>query len=150
MATTPSEDQNSNEAVFADRELLQSNDKTPRFTLKGNFVAKCVNVYDGDTAQFTFRLARSFSVVRFTCRFEGYNCAEIRGKTEEERTRAKEVAAILREKILNKIVDLKVGDFDPRGRPLVTVCLNGININQWMLDNGYGCAYNGLGEKKWK
>ena len=130
---------------------LQSADiKTPKFSLKGiECEAKCVKVYDGDTAQFVFRPFSGYSHYRFSCRMTGYNSAEIKGGTAEEKSRAIAARDALKGLILDKIVTLQIGDFDKYGRPLVNVKVDDIDVNMWMLANNYGKPYNGNGEKKW-
>lgn len=133
-----------------DIELLNADKNVPRFSLKGITVAaKCVAVYDGDTAQFVFRLAPGQPLYRYSCRMTGYNSAEIKGKTAEECAAAKIARDALRDQILNRIVQLQIGDFDKYGRPLVTVTLGYVNINSWMIIGGYGVEYDGTGAKKW-
>lgn len=130
-------------------ELINATSNTPKFTLSGTVQAKCVSVYDGDTASFVFRIAPTLPLYKFSCRMIGYNSAEIRGGSEEEKKKAVESKNALSEKILNKIVTLQIGEFDKYGRPLVIVTCDGVNINQWMLTNNYGKTYNGRGEKQW-
>jgi endonuclease YncB( thermonuclease family) len=153
--------------TVADHELLNSDKKAPRFSLAGLTVsAKCVDVYDGDTAQFNFRIpwgsigrcgnahddiiAGSVSgVIRYSCRFLDYNCAEIKTKDPAEKEAAVIARDVLRGKILGKMVTLRLGEFDKYGRPLVHVLCGGEDINKYMLDSGYGKPYCGAGEKQW-
>ena len=56
----------------------------------------------------------------------------------------------LREKILNKVVKIKCGDFDKYGRLLVEVITDeGENIKEWLINNKYAFAYDGGTKKKW-
>lgn len=133
-----------------DFELLNAGPKTQRFTLKGKVLqAKCVSVYDGDTAQFAFRPIEGAPVYRFTCRMFGYNSGEIHGNTDDEKQYAQVCKEALKSKILNKIVTLSLGDFDKYGRPLVSVVHDELSINDWMLESNYGKPYFGEGEKPW-
>lgn len=123
---------------------------TRKFTLNGLVViAKCVKVYDGDTAHFAFRQSLESPIYRMSCRFLGYNSAEIKGCTEKERACAQASKLALQDKILDKIVTLKIKDFDKYGRPLITVICDNIDINQWMLTNNFGQPYVGSGQKRW-
>jgi endonuclease YncB( thermonuclease family) len=79
----------------------------------------------------------------------GYNSAEIKTKDLTEKAKGVESRDILAGKILNKIVHLDIGDFDKYGRPLVTVTLDGENINEWMMASGHGKPYSGAGDKNW-
>jgi endonuclease YncB( thermonuclease family) len=117
----------------------------PYFTIEGKKSAHCVDVYDGDTATFVFALPRK--KWRFRCRMAGYNCAEIRGGSEEEKAAAIIARDALREKILGRDVVLNCSGFDKYGRVLVQVEYEGRNINEEML--AYGAKYNGRGEKKY-
>ena len=141
-----------------DVELSSADKKCPRFSISGRYTAKCVDVYDGDTAQFVFRLWPERHLERFTCRFLGYNTAEVKGggsaagyyKPDEDEVEAgKHARDVLRGHILNRTVTIEIAGMDRYARPLVTVFVDGRNINQWMIDNGYGIEYDGSGEKKW-
>jgi endonuclease YncB( thermonuclease family) len=141
---------------IVDKDLLDSNSKTPRFKITGNFVAKCVAIHDGDTGQFTFRPFPSSNVMRFTCRLLKYNSAEVNSADTNEKLRGLECKKALSDLILNKIVLLEIpGDSeDPYGRPLV-IChldptLSSQSVNDIMITNGYGKPYTGHGDKLWK
>lgn len=129
-------------------EIIAADDKTPKFTFNGLTVAaKCVKVYDGDTCHVVFRFHDG--LYRFTIRMHGYNSAEIHGETALEKSKAQESKMALEGKILNKVVTLALKDFDKYGRILAIVFVDGVNVNDWMISNGYGVEYNGRGEKKW-
>jgi len=139
-------------------ELRAATKKTPRFTMEGQqVVAKCVDVYDGDTAQFVYK--QNGKLFRYTCRLLGINTAEMKGG-QEEKARAIVARDVLRALILDRLVSLKFGPpNDPHGRPLVEVhMLNDgplcfpppESINQQMITGGYAQPYTGRGEKKWK
>jgi len=136
--------------VPVDQELLDATYKSvPKFNVSGTKQAKCVSCFDGDTAQFAMRLYENSPIFRFSCRFLGYNSAEIHGKTPEEKAKAVESKKALSDMILDKVVTLEVGSLDKYGRPLVTVICGGVNVNEWMLANGHGKPYTGEGEKAW-
>jgi endonuclease YncB( thermonuclease family) len=129
-------------------DLSLASQSTPLFSLAGQIVqAKCVSVYDGDTANFVFKLCPGASLCRFRCRMADYNCAEIRGASEEERTSAKTAKQALGALILDKLVTLRLGTFDKYGRILVRVTCDGVNVNEEMLK--YGKPYTGRGLKQW-
>ena len=133
-----------------DQELLTATYKSvPKFNVDGTKQAKCIKIVDGDTAHFAMRLYENSPIFRFSCRFLGYNSAEIHGKTDEEKNKAQEAKKALADMILDKIVTLNILNLDKYGRPLVTVTHNGINVNEWMLANGHGKPYTGEGEKAW-
>lgn len=146
--------------------------KTQRFSLAGRKVrAKCVSVYDGDTAQFVFALAEDGSeapgasnssrrvtgggseplspLYRFTCRMAGYNSAEMKTKSADEAAAGIAARDALRGKILDRIVTLELGEFDKYGRVLVDVFAGPVFVNSAMIDEGHGKPYQGRGEKAW-
>lgn len=131
-----------------DQELSNATKKIPKFSLEGKSVlAKVVNCYDGDTIQVVFRLSCEQPLYRYSCRMLGYDCAEIKGKTQEEKDKAKIARDRLKELVLDKIVKIELGSFDKYGRLLVKVSCNGININQVMMDENHGVKYDGKGDK---
>lgn len=133
-----------------DPELLASSIKTPKYSLDGTLVhAKCVKVYDGDTAQFVFRTDPGKPLYRYSCRMRGYNSAEIKGGSAEEKAKAVLSRDALAGLILDRVVKISLGDFDKYGRPLVTVNVDGVNVNEWMVEGGHGKPYTGAGEKVW-
>lgn len=135
-----------------DLELLAATTQsTQKFSLKGRIVeAKCIDVHDGDTARFAFRLIKDQPICWWSVHMLGYNSAELRSADPEEVEAGRAAKAHLESLILGKIVALHLGDFDLYGRPLGTVYLNRVNINQQMLDSRHGFAYSGRGEKRWR
>lgn len=133
-------------------------------------VAKCIKVYDGDTAHFVVKYGvRGGSEggksewIRFRCRCIGYNSAEMvppKTLSECERRRIKEQAVadkkFLAELLLDKFVVLHLHEFDKYGRPLVDIFLidEGENVcnkifdkkshvNSLMIRCGHGVPYSG-------
>jgi endonuclease YncB( thermonuclease family) len=136
-------------------------DSVPAFSLRGYRTrAKCVRVYDGDTAHFVFSMpghgVGPAALVRERCRLAGYNTAEMKGATAEERAAAIAAKTFLEETILRKILDVEFGDYDLYGRPLLTVWVVGdsetspITLDEHMISAGHARAYTGRGEKAWK
>jgi micrococcal nuclease len=126
--------------------------KTPKWSFKGKKVkAKCVKVYDGDTATFVFIPHKGSDPCSFSCRFLGYDSPEIKSKIIEEKELAVKARDYLSSLILNQIVDLELNEFDKYGRILVNVYLpDGKHINTHMLELGHGRPYQGSGEKFWQ
>jgi endonuclease YncB( thermonuclease family) len=138
-----------------DTELEAADKTTPRFTLEGlKTRAKCVDVYDGDTAQLAFRANTGAPIRRFSCRLAGYNCAEIKTKSPSEHASAVVARDALRGLILNRIIDIDVGKFDKYGRPLVRArVLTGagvVDVCDWMIQHGHAAPYSGSGAKVYK
>ena len=102
--------------------------------------AYVTKVYDGDTV--TLDIYCGFGVVlqKQTIRLIRINTPEVRGETKQAGIRSRDA---LKEKILNKWVVLKThkdkkGKF---GRWLGEIWIDGICINDWLLNEGYAKAY---------
>jgi len=111
--------------------------------------AKCVRVYDGDTIHVAAPLFDGV-ISRFRVRLNGIDAPELRTKDEWEKKAGYIVRDILANKIENEIVELRDVGYDKYGRILCQVILpndNDLNINQWLLDIGWACAYEGKGAK---
>ena len=152
--------------ILSETDILNNCDaKTPKWSFQGLSVnAKCVKVYDGDTATFVFIPHSGGKPRSFSCRLVGYNSAELKSKDPNEKAIAIASRDYLTSLILNKIVELKLGSFDKYGRILVDVYLPitssctvmsltndilPIHVNAHMIKAGYGKLYNGTGPKTW-
>jgi micrococcal nuclease len=116
-----------------------------------NIVAKVVSVYDGDTIKVVFPLHET--LYKWNCRLTGVDTPEIRTRCDVEKQYGYKVRDCLREKILNKIVTLKCGEFDKYGRLLIEIVCADIEdctVNQWLINNNYAFAYDGGTKKSWK
>lgn len=133
---------------------LHHAEKGKKFDYSGvHTKAKVVGVYDGDTITIVFRYRGELQ--QHNCRMMGYDSPELRPSKkmpnrEQEIEAAKRARDKLREMVgydefysSTKLVDVKLDKFDKYGRPLVQVYCNGINVNEWMIVNGYGYPYNG-------
>ncbi len=77
LSPSPPRSQELSDAA-ATRALLSTPDDAPRYEkLRGTTLARCVDVYDGDT--FTVLLLHDGRVVRRRCRCLGYDLPEMRG-----------------------------------------------------------------------
>ena len=122
-----------------------------QFSFEGETkVAKVVSVYDGDTVKVVFPVLRK--LFKFNCRISGVDTPEIRTRNKEEKKYGLMVRDKLREKILNKVVTIKCGDFDKYGRLLATIfkierkcyiCQSLINVNELMITNNFAKRYDG-------
>lgn len=93
---------------------------TPLFTLNGQtHWAKCVKCYDADTIHIVVRFNDTY--VRFRCRLQGIDTAELRSKDADEKKHARIARDWLTELILNKLIVVRCGTFDKYGRVLVNV-----------------------------
>ena len=118
-------------------------------------MGKIVDVYDGDTFTACFKF--NDTIIKHKFRTLGYDSPEIKPlKSEENRDLIKKNAVVARDAFKyiteceKKLVLLKMHKFDKYGRILVTVFQNKVNINKWMIENGYGIEYNGGTKEKVK
>jgi micrococcal nuclease len=125
-------------------------DKVPAFSLEG-FVKKCkvVSVYDGDTIKVVFPIHDK--MYKWNCRLNGVDTPELRTRDELEKKYGYKVRDLLREKILNKIVTVRCGDFDKYGRLLIDIyCENEeTSVSFWLIENKYAFKYGGGTKQKW-
>ena len=148
---------------FLKRRLRKANlDNTPKFNFANQTrFCKVIKIYDGDT--ITIAMEIHHKIYKYSLRMLGYDSPEMKPpknqvNREEEIKAAKEAKQALIDKIGNKIVKIKLEDFDKYGRLLGTVYLQsghlcfGIteNVNKYMIDNNYGYPYQGGTKKKFQ
>lgn len=115
-----------------------------------SFRAKVVEVYDGDTIRIVFDVA-GFGRVQWRARMVGYDSPEMKPPLSDpgrEEIKKKAVAArvALVGRVLNKVVRCDCGEFDKYGRVLVMLYTHdvpGTSVNDWMIAQGHGYAYDG-------
>ena len=130
---------------------LQELEDAPMLSFEGQTIkAKVVSVYDGDTIKVIFPLKDSF--YKWNCRLTGIDTPELRTQNPNEKKFGYEVRDILREKILNKIVNIRCGDFDKYGRLLTDVFFLDSNnsVNDWLIENKYAFSYDGGTKQCWE
>ncbi|MCB0456110.1 MAG: thermonuclease family protein [Flavobacteriaceae bacterium] len=103
------------------------------------YKAKIIDVYDGDTVTAVVDLG-FLHFQEMKLRLYGINTPELKG---EDRDRGLVVRDILRNLILDKEVMIhsykdKQGKY---GRYLATIFLDGLNINNWLVDEGHAVVY---------
>jgi micrococcal nuclease len=121
------------------------------------YKAKCVKVYDADSA--TFEVDLGFYITHeIKTRFWGIDTPEIKTKNEQEKAWGKEARDFVRSLILRKEIIIqtflntkkqnKKGKF---GRYLAVVKLeDGTNLNELLVSKGYAKEYDGKGKReKW-
>jgi len=115
------------------------------FPIEGGRVIK---VYDGDTITIASKLPFNDSpLYRLSVRLNGIDTPEIKGKSEDEKTAAKQARDALAVLILNKYVTLKNIQSEKYGRILADVYLGELHLNEWLLKERYAVKYDG-GTKK--
>ena len=125
-------------------------EKVPEFSLKNEVKkAMVVSVYDGDTIRVVFPILNK--LYKWNCRITGVDTPELRTRDELEKKYGYEVRDKLRDKILDKVVTVKCGDFDKYGRLLIDIyCDNETrSVSNWLIENKYAFAYNGGKKQKW-
>jgi len=128
--------------------LETGTNKTPYFSLDGLVTkAKCVNVYDGDTIKVVFPAPGTATLYRWSVRLAGIDTAEMRTSDELEKAHAKRAKEYLTGKILNKIVEVKCGEFEKYGRLLAWISLDGETFNTSLVQKNLAYEYDG-GTKK--
>ena len=107
-----------------------------------------IKVYDGDTITIAAKLPYIESpLYRFSVRLNGIDTPEIKGKSEDEITVAKEAKDELSKMILHKYVTLRETKTEKYGRILAEVYIGEVHINKWMIDQRFAVEYDG-GTKK--
>ena len=48
------------------------------------------------------------------------------------------------------MVQVKCDDLDKYGRLLTVIYIDGVNVNQWLIDNEYAFAYDGGTKRSWE
>ena len=139
---------------FIDCCLIYQTNELELYSLKGNFRAKVVDVYDGDT--ITIVIFNKFGFEKHKLRMYGYDSPEMKPKLHIENRdniiyKAKQAKEFLSNLILNEIVEFESMGFDKYGRLLGKIFINNYcsrqDVNQLMLDSEFGYAYFG-GTKK--
>tara|TARA_Y100000389_G_scaffold69001_1_gene65549 strand:- start:8229 stop:8648 length:420 start_codon:yes stop_codon:yes gene_type:complete len=113
--------------------------------------AKVVEVYDGDTVKIVFPLIEDDenTLYKWNCRLINIDTPELRTRNIKEKNFGIIVRDNLREKILNKVVDIHCKDFDKYGRLLIEIFSENNSINEWLIDNSYAKKYDGGKKSKW-
>jgi endonuclease YncB( thermonuclease family) len=104
-----------------------------------NYKAKILDVYDGDTVTALVDLG-FLHFQEMKLRLYGIDTPELRG---EERDKGIIVRDIVRDMILDKEVEIhsykdKQGKY---GRYLANIIVDGVDVNQWLVDNGHAKPY---------
>ena len=129
----------------------QIDDKVKEFGFDGEIKeAKVVSVYDGDTCKVVFPVLRK--LYKFNCRIQGVDTPELRTRDKKEKAYGILVRDKVRERILNKVVQIECGDFDKYGRLLIDIkdpLVENEKISGWLIKNKYAFEYDGGTKKDW-
>ena len=122
-------------------------DDTVEFTFP-IYGGRVIKVYDGDTITIASKLPFVESpLYRLSVRLNGIDTPEIKGKTEDEKTAAKQVRDVLSNMILNKYITLANVQTEKYGRILADVYIGELHVNEWLVSERYAVKYDG-GAKK--
>lgn len=105
---------------------------------------RVIKVYDGDTITIASKLPFAESpLYRLSVRLNGIDTPEIKGKSDDEKTAAKNARDALSGLILNKHIVLKNIQSEKYGRILADVYINELHVNLWMIQQRYAISYEG-------
>ena len=136
--------------LFIDCCLKYKTNDIELYKLKGNYRAKVVDVYDGDT--ITIVIFNKCGFEKHKLRMYGYDSPEMKPKLdvpnrEQEIIKAKAAKRYLSDIVLNNIVEFESMGFDKYGRLLGKIYkldyCSKVDLNQLMIDNGHGYPYFG-------
>ena len=108
---------------------------------------KVIGVYDGDTITVASYLKGDPQCYKFKVRLNGIDTPEIKGSNPIEKQHAIQSRDVLRDRILDKTIELNIFGLEKYGRILADIIYENENINKWMVKNGYAIYYDG-GTKK--
>lgn len=106
--------------------------------LPPEFECEVIRVYDGDTIFCDLKLGLGIALEDQSIRLADIDAPEVRG---EERQQGLMVRDILRDKLTGKLVIIEIPGKDKYGRWLGTVYLDSLNINEWLVEEGYAEVY---------
>ena len=109
------------------------------------YTASVLKVIDGDTIEVDFDLGFGVWLRNQRIRLDGIDTPESRTSDKEEKVRGTISKDKLKE-ILGKDIQIttKIDPNEKYGRILgVLVNKDGINVNQWLIDNNYAVKYSG-------
>jgi endonuclease YncB( thermonuclease family) len=161
-------------SYYDNNKLKELNNDTPFFSLDGrHFQSKIVDIYDGDTCSIVINLDGKY--LKFKLRCLGYDSPEIKPslsvKNRDElidlaiKSRNYFISRVtncdvdllqhyskkeVKELIMNntKLVTLKTHGWDKYGRLLGEIFIDGININNEMVEKKYAYKYDGGTKEK--
>lgn len=104
------------------------------------YKAVITHVYDGDTCTANISLGCFVNKSPVKLRLFGINAPEIRG---EERPMGLIAREALKSKVQGKqvILNTYLDRDDKYGRLLAVIYVDGLNINDWLVSNGYAIPY---------
>jgi endonuclease YncB( thermonuclease family) len=106
--------------------------------------ARVIQVYDADTITIACRCAGQDGLFKLSVRLAGIDTPEMRSHDPKLKALANVARDALRERILGKLVRIDVKRIKEKfGRTLADVYLDNVNINEWLIAEGYANRYDG-------
>jgi endonuclease YncB( thermonuclease family) len=113
-------------------------------------VSKVINVYDGDTFRVNIDSLPPIVGKNIPIRVNGIDTPEIRGKCQYEKNLALEARDFVRVKLANakeiKLTNLQRGKYF---RVVANVLVDGVSLEQELLDNKLAYEYSGGKKLSW-
>ena len=113
-------------------------------------VSKVISVYDGDTFRVNIDSLPPIVGKNIAIRVNGVDTPEIRGKCQYEKNLALEARDFVRGKLANakeiKLTNLQRGKYF---RVVANVLVDGVSLEQELLDNKLAYRYDGGKKLKW-
>ena len=106
---------------------------------------RVIKVYDGDSITVAARIPflKNDTLYRFSIRLNRIDTPELKTSNLIEKEYAIKIREKLSEKIMNKMVNINILKTDKYGRYLAEVSYKKLNINNWLINNGYAVNYDG-------
>jgi len=119
------------------------------YTLEGRSVlGKVIKVLDGDSLRVA--IPTGGQAWTFPVRIENIDCPEVRTRNESEKVLGFITKKHVESLVLDKIVALKLGEFDKFGRLLAKVYTReGVNVAEDLIERELAVKYNGGERKCW-
>ena len=114
-----------------------------------SYYSYIVSVYDGDSVTAILDMGMGVQK-KAKCRLYGIDTPEMRGKTVREKTAAKVARDRVRELINEKTVLIQsMTKPDKYGRLLVKIWVDGVYLNDLLIEEGHARAYDGGKKQPW-
>lgn len=119
------------------------------YTLEGrSTLGKVTKVLDGDSLRVAIPAGRQ--AWTFPVRIENIDCPEVRTRNEQEKILGYMTKEHVESLVLDKIVALKLCEFDKFGRLLAKVYTKeGVNVAEDLIERGLAVKYKGGERKCW-
>jgi endonuclease YncB( thermonuclease family) len=104
---------------------------------------KVIKCYDVDTITIVAKPYKSQPIFRFSVRLSGIDGPELRSRNENEKKAAQIARKYVLDKVFGEYINLENVSSDKYGRLLAEVWLDGVCINNWLLEKKVVVPYDG-------